>query len=46
MVGYLDNDEATAETLEADGFLHTGDIATVSAEEYVTVVDRLKELIK
>lgn len=46
MVGYLGNDEATAETLEADGWLHTGDIATVSAEGYVTVVDRLKELIK
>jgi acyl-CoA synthetase (AMP-forming)/AMP-acid ligase II len=46
MVGYLGNPEATAETLEGDGFLHTGDIATVSAEGYVTVVDRLKELIK
>jgi acyl-CoA synthetase (AMP-forming)/AMP-acid ligase II len=46
MVGYLGDDEATAQTLEADGFLHTGDIATVSAEGYVTVVDRLKELIK
>jgi len=46
MVGYLGNEEATAQTLEADGFLHTGDIATVSAEGYVTVVDRLKELIK
>ena len=46
MVGYLGNPEATAETLESDGFLHTGDIATVSAEGFVTVVDRLKELIK
>lgn len=46
MTGYLGNDEATAATLDADGFLHTGDIATVSAEGYVTVVDRLKELIK
>ncbi|MGV8897313.1 MAG: AMP-binding protein [Rhodoglobus sp.] len=46
MVGYLGNDEATRATLDADGFLHTGDIATVSAEGYVTVVDRLKELIK
>ncbi len=46
MVGYLGNAEATAETLEANGWLHTGDIATVSAEGYVTVVDRLKELIK
>ncbi len=46
MVGYLGNDEATRSTFDADGFLHTGDIATVSAEGYVTVVDRLKELIK
>jgi len=46
MVGYLGNPEATAETLEPDGWLHTGDIATVTAEGYVTVVDRLKELIK
>ena len=46
MVGYLGNDEATLATLDADGFLHTGDIATVSAEGFVTVVDRLKELIK
>jgi acyl-CoA synthetase (AMP-forming)/AMP-acid ligase II len=46
MKGYLGNDEATRETIEPDGFLHTGDIATVSAEGYVTIVDRLKELIK
>ncbi|WP_198415996.1 MULTISPECIES: AMP-binding protein [Cryobacterium] len=46
MLGYLGNDAATAETLDADGFLHTGDIATVSSDGYVTIVDRLKELIK
>jgi acyl-CoA synthetase (AMP-forming)/AMP-acid ligase II len=46
MVGYLGNPEATAETLESDGWLHTGDVATVSSEGFVTVVDRLKELIK
>lgn len=46
MVGYLGNPEATAETLEDDDYLHTGDVATVSAEGYITVVDRLKELIK
>ncbi|TBN56837.1 4-coumarate--CoA ligase family protein [Glaciihabitans arcticus] len=46
MRGYLGNDEATRATLDDDGFLHTGDIATVSAEGFVTVVDRLKELIK
>jgi 4-coumarate--CoA ligase len=46
MVGYLHNDDATREVLDADGWLRTGDIATVSAEGYVRVIDRLKELIK
>jgi acyl-CoA synthetase (AMP-forming)/AMP-acid ligase II len=46
MVGYLGDATATADMLDADGFLHTGDIATVSAQGYVTIVDRLKELIK
>ena len=46
MVGYLNNDKATAEVLEPDGFLHTGDIATANARGVVTIIDRLKELIK
>jgi 4-coumarate--CoA ligase len=46
MLGYLNRPEETADTLDADGFLHTGDIATVRADGVVTVVDRLKELIK
>jgi len=46
MRGYLGNEEATAQTIDPDGFIHTGDIATVSAHGYVTIVDRLKELIK
>lgn len=46
MVGYLGDDEATAATLDADGFLHTGDIVTVDAAGAFYVVDRLKELIK
>jgi 4-coumarate--CoA ligase len=46
MAGYLGNDEATAETLDGDGYLHTGDIATVDSEGVVTIVDRMKELIK
>lgn len=46
MLGYLNNEQATAETLDAEGFLHTGDIATVSAEGVVRIVDRSKELIK
>ncbi|WP_349898236.1 AMP-binding protein [Parafrigoribacterium soli] len=46
MVGYLNNEKATAEVLEPDGFLHTGDIATANARGVVTIIDRLKELIK
>ena len=46
MVGYLNNDEATVSTLTSDGWLHTGDIATVDARGVYTIVDRLKELIK
>lgn len=46
MAGYLNNDTATAETIDADGFLHTGDLARVDSTGCVYIVDRLKELIK
>ncbi|MCU1418009.1 MAG: 4-coumarate--CoA ligase family protein [Schumannella sp.] len=46
MLGYLGRDDATRETIDADGFLHTGDIATVGAQGEFYIVDRLKELIK
>lgn len=46
MQGYLNNQQATEQTIDSDGYLHTGDIATVDAHGNVTVVDRLKELIK
>jgi acyl-CoA synthetase (AMP-forming)/AMP-acid ligase II len=46
MLGYLNNEEATRATLEPDGWLHTGDIATVDSNGVYKIVDRLKELIK
>ena len=46
MAGYLGNEAATAETIDAQGFLHTGDLARVDAHGCVYIVDRLKELIK
>ncbi|MFJ8492622.1 hypothetical protein ACIRBZ_30370 [Streptomyces sp. NPDC094038] len=46
MVGHLGNEEATAATIDTDGFLHTGDLARVDHAGRVFIVDRLKELIK
>ncbi|QYN35315.1 AMP-binding protein [Pseudonocardia sp. DSM 110487] len=46
MSGYLNNAEATAITLDAEGYLHTGDVATVTEDGVFTIVDRVKELIK
>ena len=43
---YLNNPEATAATLDADGWLHTGDVATVTEDGVFHIVDRVKELIK
>ncbi|MGY1651944.1 AMP-binding protein [Geodermatophilus sp. SYSU D01119] len=46
MKGYLNNPTATADTLDAEGWLHTGDVAVVDENGCYTVVDRVKELIK
>jgi acyl-CoA synthetase (AMP-forming)/AMP-acid ligase II len=46
MVGYLNNLEATARTIDDEGWLHTGDIGYADEDGHFYIVDRMKELIK
>jgi acyl-CoA synthetase (AMP-forming)/AMP-acid ligase II len=46
MRGYLNNVEATAVSLEADGWLHTGDVGYIDEAGYLYIRDRVKEIIK
>lgn len=45
MKGYRNDPQRTAEAVDADGWLHTGDVVTIDDDGYVTIVDRKKELI-
>ncbi|MBW6493513.1 MAG: long-chain fatty acid--CoA ligase [Burkholderiaceae bacterium] len=44
-MGYLNQPEKTAETIDSDGWLHTGDLGTVDADGYYKISDRLKDII-
>ncbi len=45
MLGYWDDPERTAEVLDADGWMHTGDIGTIDAAGYGNVVGRIKDMV-
>jgi fatty-acyl-CoA synthase len=45
MLGYWDEPEKTAEVLDAEGWMHTGDLATIDAEGYANIVGRIKDMV-
>ena len=44
MTGYLDDPEQTAEAIDADGWLHTGDVGVMDERGYIQITDRLKDM--
>jgi fatty-acyl-CoA synthase len=45
MLGYWNNQEATAEAIDRAGWMHTGDLATVDADGYANIVGRIKDMV-
>lgn len=44
--GYINNPEATQNSIDEDGFYHTGDVGVIDRQGHMWIVDRIKELIK
>lgn len=44
MQGYFENPQATAETIDANGWLHTGDVGVMDANGYLRITDRIKDM--
>ncbi len=45
MLGYWDDPEQTAEVIDAEGWMHSGDLATIDAEGYGNIVGRIKDMV-
>jgi fatty-acyl-CoA synthase len=45
MLGYWNNEKATQSAIDTDGWMHTGDLATMDTEGYVKIVGRIKDMI-
>jgi fatty-acyl-CoA synthase len=45
MIGYWNEPERTAEAVDADGWMHTGDLAEMAADGYVSIVGRIKDMV-
>ncbi|KKF01197.1 AMP-binding protein [Mycolicibacterium obuense] len=45
MLGYWNDDEKTAQAIDSDGWMHTGDLAVMRADGYCTIVGRIKDMV-
>lgn len=46
MMGYINNPQATAAVIDADGWFHTGDLGCYNSRGFLTLTDRIKDIIK